>query len=95
MPDPSISRTNDGSSLEVEGATTAGDLEGKGQVMHLLTIEMGNFCGVPTNSPGGGRATSVIMAVTCEDCIDAFARAVHETAELQRIGDTSVKSAQL
>lgn len=43
------------------------------QDMHLMTIQMGNFCGRPTSQPEGGRATSRREDVTCEACLSLLA----------------------
>lgn len=37
-----------------------------GQVMHLMTIEMGAWCGA--SGPGNGRASSQWREVTCPQC---------------------------
>lgn len=37
--------------------------------VHWLTIEMGNYCGQQTNTPGGTRASSLVENVNCPDCL--------------------------
>jgi hypothetical protein len=41
-------------------------------VVHCLTVDMGNLCGVPSTEPGGGRATSAVAEVTCPECLAAI-----------------------